>query len=222
MKNAFLSLAFIILIALQANAQENKEFSNKIADYSALINKGEVNLSWGIINPVNVYKFRIEVKKAGTESYNFLTEVLFTNFRKKENSDSLTVFYYTFVNNPEENGVYYYKISTFESGNRVLSSEEIKVGITEVPEFKLNQNNPNPFNPSTVISFKILVPTNVKLSVYSLTGQYVDVLLDEFKNPGTYSVEFNTSMYHELSSGIYFYKLETNYTSDIKKMIFTK
>lgn len=222
MKNAFLTLVFISLIAIQTNAQESKEFSNKIANYSALINKGEVNLNWGIINPVNVYKFRIEVKKAGTENYNFLSDVLFSNFRKKENSDSLTAFYYTFANSPEENGVYYYKISTFESGNRVLSSEEIKVGITEVPEFKLNQNNPNPFNPSTIISYKLLVPANVKLSIYSLTGQYVDILLDEFQNPGTYSIEFNTSMYPDLSSGIYFYKLETNYTSDIKKMIFTK
>ncbi|HMS64719.1 MAG TPA: T9SS type A sorting domain-containing protein, partial [Ignavibacteria bacterium] len=106
--------------------------------------------------------------------------------------------------------------------NKGILEEEIKVGITEVPEFKLNQNNPNPFNPTTLISYKILVPTNVKLHVFSLTGKYVDILVDGFQTPGIYSVEFNTSKYSELSSGIYFYKLETNYTSDIKKMIFTK
>ena len=98
----------------------------------------------------------------------------------------------------------------------------MKIGITEVPEFKLHQNNPNPFNPSTVITFSILVPTNVKIEVYSLTGKYVDLLVDGFKNPGTYSIEFNTSKYSDISSGIYFYKLETNYSSDIKKMIFAK
>ncbi len=196
--------------------------NNRIVNYTAVIKNGEVNLNWNIVNPVNLYKFKIEIKKAGTENYNLVSDVLFVNFRKKTETDTLISYNYFYSHNPEENGVYFYKLSAFDNFNKSVSSEELKIGITEVPEFTLHQNSPNPFNPSTVISFSILVPTNVKLQVYSLTGRYVDLLVDGFRTPGTYNIEFNTSKYSDLSSGIYFYKLETNYSTDIKKMIFAK
>lgn len=211
---------FVLVLSLKANDKDVN--NNRIANYTAVIKNGEVNLNWKIDNPVNLYKFKIEIKKAGTENYNFVADILFANFRKKEVTDTMSSYNYFYSHSPEENGVYYYKLSAFDNFNRSAISEELKIGITEVPEFKLHQNNPNPFNPSTVITFSILVPTNVKIEVYSLTGKYVDLLVDGFKNPGTYSIEFNTSKYSDISSGIYFYKLETNYSSDIKKMIFAK
>ena len=211
---------FVLVLSLKANDKDVN--NNRIANYTAVIKNGEVNLNWKIDNPVNLYKFKIEIKKAGTENYNFVADILFANFRKKEVTDTMSSYNYFYSHTPEENGVYYYKLSAFDNFNRSAISEELKIGITEVPEFKLHQNNPNPFNPSTLITFSILVPTNVKIEVYSLTGKYVDLLVDGFKNPGTYSIEFNTSKYSDISSGIYFYKLETNYSSDIKKMIFAK
>ncbi|MBK7160533.1 MAG: T9SS type A sorting domain-containing protein [Ignavibacteria bacterium] len=221
MKIYFLILVmFVLVLSLKANDKDVN--NNRIANYTAVIKNGEVNLNWKIDNPVNLYKFKIEIKKAGTEDYNFVADILFANFRKKEVTDTMSSYNYFYSHTPEENGVYYYKLSAFDNFNRSAISEELKIGITEVPEFKLHQNNPNPFNPSTVITFSILVPTNVKIEVYSLTGKYVDLLVDGFKNPGTYSIEFNTSKYSDISSGIYFYKLETNYSSDIKKMIFAK
>jgi len=216
-------LIILILVSAKINfAQSSTELKNKVTNYSAIIKKGEVNLNWRITNPSNLYKFKIEYKKTSEENYNFVSDVLFANFRKKDETDSLTTYYYSFTNSPEENGVYFYKLTTFDIANKIAGTEEIKIGITEVPEFKLFQNSPNPFNPSTTITYNILIPTNVKLHVYSLTGKYVDVLIDGFQNPGTYKVDFNTSKYADISSGIYFYKLETNYSSDIKKMIFTK
>ena len=221
MKIYFLILVmFVLVLSLKANDKDVN--NNRIANYTAVIKNGEVNLNWKIDNPVNLYKFKIEIKKAGTEDYNFVADILFANFRKKEVTDTISSYNYFYSHTPEENGVYFYKLSAFDNFNRSAISEELKIGITEVPEFKLHQNNPNPFNPSTVITFSILVPTNVKIEVYSLTGKYVDLLVDGFKNPGTYSIEFNTSKYSDISSGIYFYKLETNYSSDIKKMIFAK
>jgi hypothetical protein len=62
----------------------------------------------------------------------------------------------------------------------------------------------------------------VKLKVFSIDGKEVAVLLDEVKNPGSYKIEFNISKYGNYSSGIYFYKIDTDYSSDIKKMIYTK
>ncbi|MBK6773861.1 MAG: T9SS type A sorting domain-containing protein [Ignavibacteria bacterium] len=221
MKIYFLILVMFALV-FSLKAEDKDINNNRIANYTAVIKNGEVNLNWKIDNPVNLYKFKIEIKKAGTEDYNFVADILFANFRKKEVTDTISSYNYFYSHTPEENGVYFYKLSAFDNFNRSDISEELKIGITEVPEFKLHQNNPNPFNPSTVITFSILVPTNVKIEVYSLTGKYVDLLVDGFKNPGTYSIEFNTSKYSDISSGIYFYKLETNYSSDIKKMIFAK
>ncbi len=203
-------------------AENDDKIANRLVSFTAKIRGGEVELNWQISNPGNLNKFKIENKKSGTELYNSLTDVLFSNFRKKAETDSAVSYFYSYSDKPEENGVYFYKISAFDNLNKIIITEEIKVGITEVPEFKLNQNNPNPFNPSTTISYQILVPTSVKLNVYSLTGQFVDILVDAYQTPGTYSVNFNASKYNEMSSGIYFYKLETNYSSDIKKMIFTK
>lgn len=217
-----LLILFVLGFVISLKAEEGDGKNNKITNYTAVIKNGEVNLNWRVENPANLYKFKIESKKNGTETYSMLTDILFSNFRKKDVSDTTSAYYYFYSDRPEENGVYFYKLSAFDNFNKVVVSEEIKIGITEVPEFKLNQNNPNPFNPTTVISFTILVPTNVKMQVYSLTGKYVDLLVDGFRTPGTYNIEFNTSKYSNLSSGIYFYKLETNYSSDIKKMTLLK
>lgn len=203
-------------------AEKDDKITNRLVSFTAKIRGGEVELDWIIMNPGNLNKFKIENKKSGTETYVSLADVLFSNFRKKEDKDTAVTYYYSYSDKPSENGVYYYKLSVYDIFNKNVVSEEIKIGITEVPEFKLNQNNPNPFNPSTNISYQLLVPSRVKLNVYSLTGQFVDILVDAYQTPGTYSVDFNANKYNEMSSGIYFYKLETNYSSDIKKMIFTK
>ncbi len=216
------ALIFVLLFNLISRAENDDRITNKIGAFTAQLKSGVVELNWKIINPGNLYKFKIENKKSGTEIYNSLSDVLFANFRRKEETDSVISYYYTYMDTPQENGVYFYKVSVYDISNKIVTEEEIKVGITEVPEFKLQQNSPNPFNPSTVISYTILVPTDVKLRVYSLTGQFVDILVDGFQSAGTYSINFNTSKYSEMSSGIYFYKLETKYSSDIKKMIFTK
>ena len=106
--------------------------------------------------------------------------------------------------------------------NKVLNQSELKIGFSEAKEFKLFQNKPNPFNPTTIISYEILTPTKVTLKVYTLSGKEVDVLVDEYQGTGTYQYEFNAGHYSDFSSGIYFYKIQTNYSSDIKKMIYTK
>lgn len=90
----------------------------------------------------------------------------------------------------------------------------------QIPEgFMLAQNYPNPFNPSTTIQFSIPKSLHVKLSVYDVLGKVVSTLVNEEKAAGTYTVEFDAS---KLSSGIYFYKLETANFSSTKKLILMK
>jgi uncharacterized delta-60 repeat protein len=90
----------------------------------------------------------------------------------------------------------------------------------ETPDgFSLMQNYPNPFNPSTVISYRLSVNSFVSLKVYDITGKLVKVLVDEQKDAGSYEVRFDGT---NLSSGIYFYKLETGQFTDVKRMNLVK
>jgi hypothetical protein len=86
-------------------------------------------------------------------------------------------------------------------------------------EFKLSQNYPNPFNPGTVISYSIPSSSNIKLIVYNTMGQTIRILENGFKSAGIYSINFNAS---NLPSGIYFYRLEAEHFSQVKKMILIK
>ncbi|MCF6268413.1 MAG: T9SS type A sorting domain-containing protein [Melioribacteraceae bacterium] len=86
-------------------------------------------------------------------------------------------------------------------------------------DFKLYENYPNPFNPSTQIKYSIPNTSNVKLEVFNLIGEKISTLVNEEKQPGTYEVSFNGV---NLSSGVYFYKISTNQFSDVKKLMLLK
>jgi photosystem II stability/assembly factor-like uncharacterized protein len=108
-------------------------------------------------------------------------------------------------------GVYRYDVNNISS---VHSSD------LEAPAlFELKQNYPNPFNPSTVINYQLPVSGDVTLKVYDVLGNEIATLVNEEKPAGSYEVEFNAS---ELSSGIYFYKLQAGDFVETKKMILLK
>jgi ligand-binding sensor domain-containing protein len=85
--------------------------------------------------------------------------------------------------------------------------------------FSLFQNYPNPFNPSTVISYQLPTKSNVTLIVYDNLGRKVTTLVNEEKLPGKYEVKFDG---RKLSSGIYFYKLQSESFTQTKKLILMK
>jgi len=84
---------------------------------------------------------------------------------------------------------------------------------------KLYQNYPNPFNPTTDIKFSIPENGNVKLAIYDILGNLVEILISEHKAAGTYTVGFNATNF---TSGVYFYKLESNNFVSTKKMLLIK
>ncbi len=109
-------------------------------------------------------------------------------------------------------------ISVYKEGG-VVEVEENNSNSIEEMNYSLSQNYPNPFNPSTTISYQIPNAGNVSLKVYDVLGREVAVLVEEYKNAGTYSTNFNGS---GLSSGVYIYRLEAgNYVSS-KKLVLMK
>ncbi len=93
------------------------------------------------------------------------------------------------------------------------------VGSTIPDKFELKQNYPNPFNPETKISFNVPKAGSVKLTVFDMLGREMAVLVNEDLAAGIYRINFNASM---LASGVYFYRIETNGFSDVKKMMLVK
>jgi subtilisin-like proprotein convertase family protein len=101
---------------------------------------------------------------------------------------------------------------------------DVITGVTPIsnntPEkYELLQNYPNPFNPVTKISYAIPVTGLVTLKVYDITGKEVASLVNEVKAAGNYIVDFNGA---NLSSGAYFYKLESGSFSAVKKLMLIK
>ena len=96
----------------------------------------------------------------------------------------------------------------------------ISQGFGNVPlDFTLHQNFPNPFNPTTTIVFEISKSHFVRLRVFDNNGKEIKTLINEYKTPGKYSIQFESD---NLPSGVYFYKLEVNDFSEIKRMVILK
>lgn len=92
--------------------------------------------------------------------------------------------------------------------------------ITDLPnKFVLNQNFPNPFNPSTTINFSMPEQTNVSLKIYDVLGKEIAVLVNEEMSSGSYQLDFDASI---LSSGIYIYALKTKHSIISRKMVLIK
>lgn len=90
----------------------------------------------------------------------------------------------------------------------------------KIPDkYILEQNYPNPFNPNTNIKYQLANNGFVSLIVYDALGRKVETLVNEKQSAGYYEVNWNASQH---SSGVYFYKIETDAFSDVKKMIVLK
>ncbi len=101
--------------------------------------------------------------------------------------------------------------------NPTVSVED---GIGAAPlAFSLSQNYPNPFNPITKINYSIPQTSFVTMKVYDLLGKEIVTLVNEEKSVGNYEVEFNAN---NLSSGIYFYRIQAGNFIDTKKFILMK
>ena len=89
-----------------------------------------------------------------------------------------------------------------------------------VPDkFSLSQNYPNPFNPTTKINFNIPAQNFVTLKVYDISGREIETLISRELNVGSYIVDFNGD---NLSSGVYFYRLQAGDFIEVKRMILLK
>ncbi|MBS1494684.1 MAG: T9SS type A sorting domain-containing protein [Bacteroidetes bacterium] len=124
---------------------------------------------------------------------------------------------------------YYWRVMSYSQGIEGQWSTifNFRTGVSginnitsEIPkEYKLYNNYPNPFNPTTKIKWDLPFSGFVKLKIYNAVGIEVESIVNEKQNAGSYAVDFNAA---SLPSGIYFYKLVTEKFSETKKMILIK
>jgi len=108
-------------------------------------------------------------------------------------------------------------LKTTNGGVTFIDNEE--KNYTQPKEFLLHQNYPNPFNPSTDISYSIPNSSLVQIKIFDVLGREVSTLLNEEKIAGNYKINFNAS---NLTSGVYFYRLQAGSFVQTKKMILIK
>jgi len=92
--------------------------------------------------------------------------------------------------------------------------------VIKVADYKLDaMNYPNPFNPTTTIQYRMAKPSNVTLTIYDLNGRLVETLVDQHMAEGEHSASFDGSEY---AGGVYLYKVQTDYSSLVNKMVLVK
>jgi hypothetical protein len=142
---------------------------------------------------------------------------------------------YTYTDNlPQEDTTYVYGVAAIYDEDESIPSTvdvQISVGIDDsentiqAPKrYALSQNYPNPFNPVTTISFQIPESNHVSLKVYDVTGKLVRTLVDEKKEVGSYTVKWNgkDDRGNEVSSGLYFYRLQSEEFDKTHKCLLLK
>jgi Secretion system C-terminal sorting domain len=136
------------------------------------------------------------------------------------NSNSPKQYFFLDKQLPSD-GKYYYRLKQVDNDGQIKYSNEIEANVNFIPSvYSLENNFPNPFNPSTVIRYSLPFDSNVKLTVYNSLGQVVvDELSAGFKKTGTYDINFNA---YSLNSGIYFYSIRANSTDGKHSFSFTK
>ena len=155
----------------------------------------------------------------------------FSSLNMTASADTFTAY---IPNKPLGTTIYYYISATSNnsktiskplpapSGNfrfRIENSSGITGNNSLVKKYTLYQNYPNPFNPATKIKFDLPKNGFVRIQVFDVAGRLVHTLINDFKFRGSYEINFDGS---NLTSGVYFYKMETVDYNDVKKMLLLK
>jgi len=187
----------------------------ELLSFSAVIVNEGIKLNWRTETEVSNYGFEVQRQaplnppKGGTSGE--WKMIGFVEGHGNSNSPKE----YSFIDNNVTAGKYSYRLKQIDNDGKFEYSKVIEIDVGTPIEYELSQNYPNPFNPTTTIKFSIPEKGNVKLMVYNILGEEIATLLNEVKEAGVHTINFDAA---ELKSGIYFYKLEFGNFFKVKKM----
>ncbi len=184
---------------------DNIHYSNSIAatplpveltSFTASSVNGTVNLNWATASEVSNYGFEVE-RSADESVWNKIGFVA-------GNGNSNSVKTYSYSDNTASAGTVYYRLKQLDTDGKYEYSKVVSVNNTTPDAFTVDQNFPNPFNPSTTIRFSLANSSNVKVDVYASNGELVHTLANQTYEAGNHALNFDAS---QLSAGIYFYRI---------------
>lgn len=187
----------------------------ELFSFNHFVDLRDVILNWITNSEQNNSGF--EIQRYSIENEQVWTSVGFVEASSGGDGSS-----YSFTDKGLSSGKYLYRLKQIDyNGNYEYHDLKNEVVIGIPAKFNLYQNYPNPFNPSTKIDFDIPYAAYVQLIVFDVTGKKVRTLVNEFRQPGYYTVNFESN-----SSGIFYYALNVNTSvgkfASVKKMINVK
>ncbi len=172
----------------------------------------EVVLQWTTATETNNRGFSIERSSLQGSNWQEIGFVKGSGTTSEQRS-------YSFKDNDLTNGKYSYRLKQVDLDGSFTYSNVVEVQVNQIMKFALDQNYPNPFNPTTNISFVLEKESYVTLRVFNSLGQQVAELISGLEKAGSHNVTFNGS---GLSSGVYYYRIESGSNVSVKKMMFIK
>ena len=190
----------------------------ELSSFTANFSNGSIKLNWVTQTEIDNLGFEVE-RQVGSRQSTVGNWKLIGFVDGHGNSNSPKE--YSFLDEGISYGVYSYRLKQIDNDGTFEYSNEIQIEAGEIPdEIVLEQNYPNPFNPSTTIWFAINESVQAILRVYNVLGNEITELFNERTEAGkVYHLEFDAE---NLSSGIYFYSLETPSRTIHRKMILIK
>ncbi len=186
---------------------------------------GKPVLSWMISTiPAANQTYKVEISKnADMSSPVFVKENLTDQYLEITTLSSGTYFWRVQSKNDKNSYSNYSPVGKF-SVDAVTGIDDNKNKNVIPSAFELSQNYPNPFNPSTIIRFSLPQSSFVTMKIYNILGQEVKTLVNENKNAGTYSVQWNgdNNFGTKVASGAYIYRIVAGPNVVTKKMILMK
>lgn len=193
----------------------NQTYTSQIINLKSNIENDEVLLSWQIANEYSIHKYSIE-KLTGEEPDTIWIEIGSVN---ADSASKLNT--YNFVDKPDKNDTYYYRIAQIDVKNNRQYSDVLRVNFVyeESDEIVLYQNIPNPFTDSTTITYYLPKPINVKLEFYNSRLEKIDE-----KNINNSSQGKNRFIFYgkDFPAGVYFYRFIAGNFVDVKKMVIAR
>lgn len=189
----------------------------ELASFSASVTAAGVELKWTTATETNNFGFSVERRSENAD----FTEIGFV----RGNGTSTVTNSYSFVDTRPIEGAVYYRLKQVDLDGSVSYSNEIMAGNSgAISGFHLYGNYPNPFNPSTTISFNLSEKENVRVTVRDILGSEVAEIFNGIAAPGINRVQWNgsNSAGQMVNSGVYFYSVEVNGKFFTGKMILNK
>jgi len=182
----------------------------ELTSFTAQTTSEGVRLSWTTASELNNSGFEVQ---RSTNQTNWATLGFVRGAGTTTEAQS-----YSFVD-ASASGRVFYRLKQVDFDGQFEYSNIIEVNAGVPKTFALEQNYPNPFNPSTAISYQLPVAGNVSLKVFDMLGKEVATLVNARQEAGAYTVNFNAN---NLSSGVYFYRLQAGNFVQTRKMMLVK